>query len=56
LRAGDFIARAHPPLGAAGIQQRFVEKAATHARQADYLRQLLLRTELLSPIDPAVAS
>jgi two-component system chemotaxis response regulator CheB len=37
------------------LQQRFVEKATTHARQAEYLRQLLLHVDLLSPSDAAVA-
>jgi two-component system chemotaxis response regulator CheB len=33
------------------LQQRFAEKAATHTRQADYLRRMLLHTDRLSPLD-----
>lgn len=35
------------------LQQRFAEKAITHAQQADYLRQFLLHGRMLSPLDAA---
>jgi two-component system chemotaxis response regulator CheB len=33
------------------LRRRFAEKANTHAQQADYLRQMLLHGNLLSPLD-----
>lgn len=38
------------------FQQRFVERANTHAQQADYLRQMLLHGRMLSPLDATVAA
>jgi two-component system chemotaxis response regulator CheB len=36
---------------AGDLRRRLAEKASTHARQADYLRQMLLHGSLLSPLD-----
>ncbi len=38
------------------LKQRFIEKANTHAQQADYLRQILLHGKMLSPLDAAASA